>query len=224
MSFAALTLVTSWLEPRLFEFNAGLAVGAMLAFCSWALEPPEWIERWREGAAGERKTARALQRLGREWTVVHDLPDGDGGGNIDHVVVGPTGVFVLETKNLNGQVHFENDRLVQTFGFGGTRSSLVGPYVRAASGGLFQRLKQAGIPQWVDGVIVVWGNLPQQTRGEKVTVVPGQDIAAWIQAQPIRLHAAAQKRAATVVRATGAETGRVAEAATRSRRRQSTSV
>jgi hypothetical protein len=36
--------------------------------------------------------------------VFHDVPVGDEGANIDHLVVGPAGVFTIDTKNLTGKV------------------------------------------------------------------------------------------------------------------------
>jgi len=34
-----------------------------------------------------------------------------GYGDLDHVVVGPTGIFVIETKSNRGTVEMENGRL-----------------------------------------------------------------------------------------------------------------
>lgn len=54
---------------------------------------------FRQGAEGELATARAVAELTVDgWHVLHDrlLPHG---GNIDHLVVGPAGVFVLDAKN-----------------------------------------------------------------------------------------------------------------------------
>jgi hypothetical protein len=59
---------------------------------------------WRKGANGERIVGFALGRLPGGWHVFHDIPVGDRGSNIDHVVVGPSGVFTLNTKNLIGKV------------------------------------------------------------------------------------------------------------------------
>lgn len=53
---------------------------------------------WRVGAKGEETVARELERLGGGWTVVHDVPVGDRGANIDHVVIGPPGVFTVNSK------------------------------------------------------------------------------------------------------------------------------
>lgn len=56
-------------------------------------------EAWRIGAEGERRTAKALDKLPPSYRVLHDLPMPRSRANIDHVVVGPTGVFTIETKN-----------------------------------------------------------------------------------------------------------------------------
>ena len=56
------------------------------------------------GANGERLTGWWLGRLPGGWHVINDVPVGDEGTNIDHVVVGPAGVFTIDTKNLTGKV------------------------------------------------------------------------------------------------------------------------
>jgi hypothetical protein len=55
---------------------------------------------WLRGARGELEMAAKLRRLGDEWTVLHSVPVGDKGSDIDHVVIGPSGVFVINTKRL----------------------------------------------------------------------------------------------------------------------------
>lgn len=59
---------------------------------------------WRVGAFGERVTGFWLDRLPEGWFAFHDIPVGERGANIDHLVVGPGGVFTINTKNLTGEV------------------------------------------------------------------------------------------------------------------------
>jgi hypothetical protein len=59
---------------------------------------------WPRGADGERLTGWWLGRLPAGWHVFHDLPVGDAGENIDHLVIGPAGVFTISTKDLTGKV------------------------------------------------------------------------------------------------------------------------
>ena len=40
-----------------------------------------------------------MPKLGPDWLVVHDVARSDG-TNFDHIVVGPPGVFVLDSKNI----------------------------------------------------------------------------------------------------------------------------
>lgn len=83
----------------------GLALGAALGLVvvgSWYLAK-EAIRRGNHylGWFGERMTAEELAPLGQQgWRIFHDVPAESGKQefNIDHVVVGPGGVFSIETK------------------------------------------------------------------------------------------------------------------------------
>jgi hypothetical protein len=58
------------------------------------------VRAWAVGAEGERIVAGILDPLVREdLRVINDLQIPDYGGNIDHIVVGPRGVFVIDTKH-----------------------------------------------------------------------------------------------------------------------------
>lgn len=62
------------------------------------------IDRWRNtwlGFYGERVVAESLEELKPQgFRIFHDVPAGDAKNpfNIDHVIVGPSGVFAVETK------------------------------------------------------------------------------------------------------------------------------
>ena len=53
---------------------------------------------WYLGAIGELQVAERLAKLGPDWTVLHSVPIGDRGSDIDHVVIGAAGVFTINTK------------------------------------------------------------------------------------------------------------------------------
>jgi hypothetical protein len=60
---------------------------------------------WAKGAQGERLVAAQLAKLRRDrWFVLHDVPIGDRGANVDHLVIGPGGVFSLNAKKRAGKV------------------------------------------------------------------------------------------------------------------------
>jgi Nuclease-related domain len=77
-----------------------------------ALPPSEQARTWQRGATGERHTARLLRRLARDGFVVfHDLALPGSDANVDHLVIGPSGVFVIDSKQWTGSVHQRADGL-----------------------------------------------------------------------------------------------------------------
>jgi hypothetical protein len=65
---------------------------------------------WQRGARGERRTARQLARLTRHgWVIFHDLAVPDSRANADHVLIGPAGVFLADSKNWRGRLAFAPD-------------------------------------------------------------------------------------------------------------------
>lgn len=53
---------------------------------------------WYLGALGEMEVGRVLDSLGPGWTTVHAVPIGKRGSDVDHIVVGPPGVFTINAK------------------------------------------------------------------------------------------------------------------------------
>lgn len=63
---------------------------------------------WRAGAVGESIVGRLLAELGDCGVrAVHDRRVPGGLGNIDHIAVTPTGVFVIDAKNYAGRPRVE---------------------------------------------------------------------------------------------------------------------
>jgi Nuclease-related domain len=94
--------------------QAGLVGLAVAALVGWRLRfrPSEQARTWQRGAAGERRTARLLDRLTRDGFVVfHDLAVPGSPANVDHLVIGPTGLFVIDSKQWTGSVHQSADGL-----------------------------------------------------------------------------------------------------------------
>ena len=60
---------------------------------------------WRIGADGEEKVAAQLDKLIRRdphWRVIHAIPVGDRGSDIDHLLIGPGGIYTLNAKHHPG--------------------------------------------------------------------------------------------------------------------------
>jgi len=60
---------------------------------------------WAKGAHGEETIGRSLDRLRDEgFAVLHDRSIPGSKANIDHIVIGPAGVFLVDPKNYRGRV------------------------------------------------------------------------------------------------------------------------
>ncbi|HEY2987551.1 MAG TPA: nuclease-related domain-containing protein [Candidatus Binatia bacterium] len=63
--------------------------------------------RWFPGRREDSAAAAALNSLPDDYVVLDDAALPGGRGTLDHLVVGPNGLFVIETKNYTGEVKCE---------------------------------------------------------------------------------------------------------------------
>lgn len=61
-------------------------------------DDPQSTRAWATGAEGERQFGAAMAKLGDAVIALHDRRVPRSQANIDHVVVGPSGVFVVDAK------------------------------------------------------------------------------------------------------------------------------
>lgn len=144
---------------------------------------------WRIGATGERKVAAQLGKLDSRWQVLHSIPVGAGDSDIDHLVIGPGGVFTLNAKHHpNASVWSGGD----VFMVNGQRQ----PYVRNAryeaerARRLLSRAVGYDLP--VFGVVVVVGaakgfKVRAQPDDGQAFVVGRRELVRWLRRQPTRL-------------------------------------
>lgn len=195
-------------------WTSGLFGGAALAVfvIAW-ISPPGWIENWQSGAWGEQATAKALAPLEKAgWIVLHDLEAGRG--NVDHIAVGPGGVFLLDSKRLGGSVHVDNN--------GVTVRRLDDPdlsYQHPGSAHLLSLARRthervfatSRLRTWVTPVMVIWAEFPQETAElDRCTYVHGDRLADWLRSRP---QAIAPSRVDQIAQAVEASWGRLAKPA-----------
>ena len=101
--------VDAFLDP-LVAAVAALAV--VIAFMLYLLRDlPETVD-WKIGAEAERRVGLSLAKLEPQgFVTLYDRRLKGRYGNIDSITVGPTGVFVVETKARRGDVTIANGRL-----------------------------------------------------------------------------------------------------------------
>ncbi|MFN3602306.1 MAG: nuclease-related domain-containing protein [Dietzia sp.] len=144
---------------------------------------------WRIGADGEQAVAQQMAMLGLQWRILHAVRVGERGADIDHVVIGPGGVFTVNTKHHpKAAIWVGGD----TFMVNGIRV----PYIRN-SGYEAKRASRllgehVGFPVPVTGMIAVVGarggfTVKTQPADGAVAVVPRRGIRRFLQSRPQRL-------------------------------------
>ncbi|WP_345545773.1 nuclease-related domain-containing protein, partial [Microbacterium jejuense] len=66
-------------------------------------DDPQSTKAWERGAIGEEVLARRLADLPDTFRVLHDRRIRGTRANIDHIVIGPTGVWVIDAKRYVGK-------------------------------------------------------------------------------------------------------------------------
>jgi hypothetical protein len=143
---------------------------------------------WYAGALGEIEVARVLSELGPDWTVLHSVPVGSGESDIDHVVIGPTGVFTINTKNHAGKKVWVGGGTFMVNGHRTSHARNSGFEAKRAS-----RLvsSAAGVDVAVVPVIVLVGtaSLKFGDKAPAVPVVTAPQLRGWLLSLP-KVHSA----------------------------------
>jgi len=105
---------------------------------------------WR-GRKGEMSVAAELNRLPHGYRVLNGIESAKG--NVDHVVIGPTGVFAIETKNVSGTLSQRHGRLTKD----GYDAEGVVTQAVAEAMEIRRRLRDAGLDRWVEAVLASVG-------------------------------------------------------------------
>ena len=153
---------------------------------------------WETGAEGERLTAQALADLPAGWVVLHDVHwPGRPLANLDHVVVGPGGVVVIDSKNWTGKVEVRDGTLRQN----GYRRSDACEGAAAATAAVAALLE----PQHRLRVIAVLCLVGQPTptgQPQQVHVVGLADLVPFLRSLPTQLAPLHVRRIAEYLRLT----------------------
>lgn len=113
--FFALALVAgylvraAWPVPPLNTTMIGAGFLALAGILAWSVSiGRQRLDSFLKGARGEEWVARALSFLPATYRVYHGLHMPavllGRSTDYDHVVVGPSGLFLIETKNWNGRI------------------------------------------------------------------------------------------------------------------------
>ncbi len=164
----------------------------LLAYGSRLFDAKTDERAWRKGAEGEEFVGPKLDKLKEHgWHVLHSVPVGKGESDIDHVVIGPGGVFTINTKMHAGKKIWVAKYQMRV-------SGQPVPYLRnskhEAARAARLLTKQVGFPVSAMGVVVVLTGtlIPEVTYRDKpddVRVLDKWDIPKWFRKRPVVLSA-----------------------------------
>jgi hypothetical protein len=176
-----------WHNP-VFMGGDVVVLMAILAIYRWVLP---LVDRHDRGAQGEERVGGLLEGLAKKegWHVIHDANLGHG--NVDHIAIGPAGVFTVETKSHPGPVRV-----------GRVHGAVL------AQAQAERRLVEQATGVGVEPLVVysrAWVDRPLAKR-KGVRVMPAAMLVEHLRRQPARLSAVeverAQRRLARALRQT----------------------
>jgi len=104
----SIRLLPFYIDMGRFEVNRGFLMGMFSTLGIIFIMLP--YGTYKSGLTGERNAVKNISdKLSSDYSIFNDalLKDGKRSGNIDHIIVGPTGIFVIETKNNKGVVTYD---------------------------------------------------------------------------------------------------------------------
>ncbi|RDV46171.1 hypothetical protein DOE76_03225 [Leifsonia sp. ku-ls] len=153
------------------------------------LHPDAWP--WFQGALGEIEVGRLLDALGPEWFVRHSVPIGANTKDVDHLVVGPAGVFAINTKHHAGASVWVGDHVLRV---NNANTSHLRAAIRDGHDVARRLAEKVGFPVPVRSVIAVLDARSLTDRRAPhdgaVAVVDARSLASWLRAQTTPLGSA----------------------------------
>ena len=153
----------------------------------WGYSPlaPDSVA-WYLGAKGEIVVGEILSRLPPEWHVFHALPIGTKGSDIDHLVLGPGGIFTINTKHHNGKKIWIAEK---TFMISGHKH----PYIRNSEfeADRVTKLLRKRMPELAPArpviALVSPGPVTVKKKPAEVRVMDAVNLRRWLLKQPVAL-------------------------------------
>ena len=151
---------------------------------------------WLRGAEGERRVGALLSVLEQDgFEIIHSLRRGRG--DIDHVIVGPAGIFVVDTKAWRARPRISDGRLL----VGGVERSEILRSLRGQAAFVRELLSRSGADVWVEPILASALRVPHGgcRRAQGVWVMAADDVVGYVRSRPTRLSGRQVSAAAEVL-------------------------
>ena len=187
IAVVAAAAVPALVVPALREAAVGAVLAALL------LTAPLRLPRGHVDAP-ERSTESELGTLTADaWVSAR-------AGSFEHLVVGPSGAFLVETRRYAGRAMLRDGVLAVRRDGAWRADEGLAQRLRASSRDARRLLGAANI-NWVAPVVVLWCEFPAQVAEHGgVTYVHGSRLAAWLEAHPASVSAQSVENARSCLR------------------------
>lgn len=112
LGLSLLTEIACW--PGLLAAMLALASGAGLAYFQMRYRANHvWRSQLRAGLQGQDRIPETLAQLGDDYYLLNNLSLPGRADDVDHMVIGPNGVFAFEAKNHRGHIFWREGRWYQ---------------------------------------------------------------------------------------------------------------
>ncbi len=120
LALAALAFLIALLDGRFWWLAAGLGLLTLVSAAGfvhyWRIyrRRSRLRGQLRAGLRGQRLLAKALDCLDDSYYLINNLKMPGRADDVDHMVIGPNGIFALETKHHRGRIFCQNGQWYQS--------------------------------------------------------------------------------------------------------------
>lgn len=169
---------------ELLRQNAALPRQSFLSRLLGLHPLPATLRPLYRAAVGEVAVGDALGQLGDEWLILHAVPVGREGADVDHIAVGPPGVFTVAVRHHHGQALWVGEGVLLV---DGERM----PHIRDCA---FEAVRAAQLMSDAVGervevtpcLVVVGARSVTVTRPpRRVAILTPRDLRPWLRSLPV---------------------------------------
>ncbi len=178
-------------HPYFFVF---IVAGAFISIFTgyWIDQKNKEINIWKAGLIGQENVENILNLLSDEWNLINNYVIPRKSCDIDHLLVGPKGIFVIETKNYNGKIECNGDSWSYTKT--GKNGGIYKGHINNPSKQLKRNVWElrnylekkiygkGQLPFWIQGILVFTNTHAQlELRDETVVVLKTRQLIPYLQ-------------------------------------------
>lgn len=142
------------------------------------------------GHGAEKIVVEYLQNLDDKYYMINDIKLPNSYGNIDHILLGPNGIFVIETKNYEGQIRCDGDlwyqykpewKIAEEHEIKSPSKQVKGNALRLKNFIDSSKIFKKPLNIWIDGIVVFTnGDVELNLNNPTVTILKIDELYDYI--------------------------------------------